>query len=336
MNNETEIISIVIPVYNCEKHIERCINSILKQTYKNLEIVLVNDGSKDKSLEICEKYAQRDNRILIFNKENEGVSSARNLGIEKSHGEFISFVDSDDYLEETFCEELINKLYEYDVDYVACGYKRVYNDKHIEYVNNDFSERIVSPIEYLNELLNVQKGYGFAHMKLIKKEVIGDIKFDIELKVGEDALFNVMLCEKLKKILIYNKALYNYYFNSNSVVRKFDNNYDKKYIKSMERMTQYINLKYKDNTIIKENLQNYIAYHVLLICVNFCYHPENENKGIKLLKKICNYPIFKTAIKHCSYSNLSLTRKISLFALKHKLYYAMKIICEIRQKQFEK
>lgn len=336
MNEETNLISIIVPVYNCEKYIERCINSILKQTYKNIEVLLINDGSKDKSLQICERYAQKDNRIIVFEKENEGVSSARNLGIEKSHGEFITFVDSDDYLEENFCEEMIKRAYKYSVDYVTCGYKRVYDNGHIEYINNDCSEKVITSNNYLNFLLNVQMGYGFAHMKLIRKRAIRNIKFDKNLKVGEDALFNVMLCNNLKKVLIYNKSLYNYYFNSDSVVRKFDENYDKKYIKSMEIMTQYINEKYKNSKTIETNLQNYIAYHVLLICVNFCYHPQNEKKGIKLVKEICNYSLFKKAIKNSNYSNLSITRKISLFTLKHKLYFIMKIICEIRQKQFKK
>lgn len=336
MNEETNLISIIVPVYNCEKYIERCINSILKQTYKNIEVLLINDGSKDKSLQICERYAQKDNRIIVFEKENEGVSSARNLGIEKSHGEFITFVDSDDYLEENFCEEMLERAYKYSVDYVTCGYKRVYDNGHIEYINNDCSEKVITSNNYLNFLLNVQMGYGFAHMKLIRKRAIRNIKFDKNLKVGEDALFNVMLCNNLKKVLIYNKSLYNYYFNSDSVVRKFDENYDKKYIKSMEIMTQYINEKYKNSKTIETNLQNYIAYHVLLICVNFCYHPQNEKKGIKLVKEICNYSLFKKAIKNSNYSNLSITRKISLFTLKHKLYFIMKIICEIRQKQFKK
>ena len=336
MNEETNLISIVVPVYNCEKYIERCISSILKQTYRNIEVLLINDGSEDKSLEICEKYAKKDNRIIVFDKENEGVSGTRNLGIEKSNGEFITFVDSDDYLEENFCTEMIERIYKYNVDYVTCGYKRVYDNGHIEYINNDCTEKVITSSDYLNLLLNVQMGYGFAHMKLIKKSAIKNIKFDKNLKVGVDALFNVMLCKNLEKVLIYNKSLYNYYFNSNSVVRKFDKNYDKKYIKSMEMMTQYINEKYKKNKAIETNLQNYIAYHVLLICVNFCYHPQNENKGIKLVKEVCNYPVLKKAIKNSNYNNLSITRKISLFTLKHKLYFIMEIICKIRQKQFKK
>ena len=141
-----------------------------------------------------------------------------------------------------------------------------------------------------------------------------------------------MLCENIDKVLIYNNPLYNYYFNSNSVVRKFDDDYSNKYLLSMECMFNYIKNKY-DITV---DLYNYIAYHVLLVSVNYCFHPSNKNKGIKLLKNVCNIPLYKDAIKKSNYNDLSLTRKISLFTLKHKLYIFMALICKIRQHQFKK
>lgn len=336
MDEKKELVSIVVPVYNCENYIERCIKSLLEQTYKNIEIILINDGSKDRSLDICKKYSNIDKRIVIIDKKNEGVSKARNTGIKKSNGKFISFVDADDYIDNTFIEEMLKKLYEYDADYVTCGYKRIYNEDHIEYVNNNLEEQVIDANEYITKLLNVQNGYGFAHMKLIKKEKIQNIEFNPNIQVGEDALFNIMLCENLEKIAIYNKSLYNYFFNQNSVVRKFDDKYSEKYLKSMEEMCKYIKNKYSDNYIVNENLQNYIAYHVLLVCVNYCYHPENDKGGRKLLKSVCNNSIFREAIKKSNYKNLSITRKISLFTLKHKMYYAMELICKYRQRQFKK
>lgn len=104
----------------------------------------------------------------------------------------------------------------------------------------------------------------------------------------------------------------------------------------MKTMKEYIENEYKDDKIINKNLQNYIAYHELLVCVNYCYHPQNSGRGIELLKKINNIDIFKNAIKSCNYTNLSVTRQISIFALKHKLYHIMELICKIRQKQFKK
>ena len=107
MNNK---VSIIVPIYNAEKWLEKCINSIIKQLYHNIEILLVNDGSTDKSLEICQKFAKKDNRIIIIDKPNEGVSKSRNIGIEKATGEYIKFVDSDDWLEENTCEELVELI----------------------------------------------------------------------------------------------------------------------------------------------------------------------------------------------------------------------------------
>ena len=98
MDEKKELVSIVVPVYNCENYIERCIKSLLEQTYKNIEIILINDGSKDRSLDICKKYSNIDKRIVIIDKKNEGVSKARNTGIKKSNGKFISFVDADDLI----------------------------------------------------------------------------------------------------------------------------------------------------------------------------------------------------------------------------------------------
>ena len=332
--DEEPKISIIVPIYNDEKYLKRCIESILKQTYTNIELILINDGSEDKSLEICEEYKKNDNRITIVNKENEGVSVARNIGIEKATGELISFVDADDYLEITFLQELFNIMKKYNSQYVACGYSRVY-DNHIEQVNNDLKEILLTADEYLKKLLNVQTGYGFAHMKLINKNIIGNIRFDESLKVGEDALFNVMLCQNLDNVIIFNKSLYKYYFNPNSVVRKFDKNYYQKYLESMEKMTEYINNKYINNYEIKQDLQNYIAYHILLICVNYCYHPQNKENNRKKLKEVCEEEIFKKAIQESNYNNMSITRKISLFTLKYRLYLIMELICKIRQKQFK-
>lgn len=331
--NEKKI-SVIVPIFNGEKYLRRCIESILKQTYKNIELILINDGSEDKSLAICEEYKKNDKRIIIINKENEGVSIARNIGIEKATGELISFVDADDYLEITFLQELFDMMKKYNTEYITCGYNRVY-DNHIEQVNNDLKEILMTADEYLKKLLNVQAGHGFAHMKLIDKNIIGNIRFDENLKVGEDALFNVMLCQNLDNVVIFNKPLYNYYFNPNSVVRKFDKNYYQKYLESMEKMTEYIKNKYINNYEIEQNLQNYISYHILLISVNYCYHPENRENNRKKLKEVCEEKIFKKAIKESNYNDMSITRKISLFALKHKMYLIMGLICKIRQKQFK-
>lgn len=115
-----ELISVIVPVYKVEKYINQCIDSIINQTYTNLEIILVDDGSPDNCGIICDKYAKKDRRIKVIHKENAGVSSARNVGLDNSNGEFITFVDADDYVSNIYCEELLKTLKEKEVDCIAC------------------------------------------------------------------------------------------------------------------------------------------------------------------------------------------------------------------------
>ena len=121
-------ISIIIPVYNAEKFLKRCLESVINQTYKNFEVICVDDGSKDNSSKIIEKIAKKDNRIILIKQKNQGVSIARNNAIEKSTGEYIMFLDSDDYMDKNMCEIMIKAINEYRVDVVRCNYKRVYEN----------------------------------------------------------------------------------------------------------------------------------------------------------------------------------------------------------------
>ena len=124
-----DLISVIVPIYNVEKYINRCIDSIIEQTYTNLEIILVDDGSTDNSGSICDEYAKKDNRIKVIHKENGGVSSARNVGLDTAIGQYITFVDSDDYIEKKYCEILLKTLKKQKADCVACGYNRIYKNK---------------------------------------------------------------------------------------------------------------------------------------------------------------------------------------------------------------
>lgn len=127
------LISIIVPVYNVEKYLPQCIDSLLSQTLKDIEIILVNDGSTDSSLKICNQYAEKDQRITIISKKNEGLGKARRDGIENAHADYISFLDSDDYYESTFCERMLNRMVESDADIVECDYYKVINDVRTEH-----------------------------------------------------------------------------------------------------------------------------------------------------------------------------------------------------------
>ena len=328
-----ELISVIVPVYNVEKYLRECIDSIIRQTYKNIEIILIDDGSKDSSGQICDEYTKKDKRIKVIHQENRGVSSSRNLGIKKSNGKWITFVDSDDWLEDNFIEVLFNIAKRENADISISGYNRVQNSK-IEKINISTEIQEYNSYEYLIKTLNPQTGLGFCHMRLIRKAVINNIQFDENLPVAEDALFNMQISTKINKAIHSNKNLYNYRNNSESVVKKYNEKYAQKYLEAMEAIKKYLeDNKLNDREII-QNYYNFVAYHVLLIAVNYCYHPNNPSKNKRqILQKVCNIEEFKKAIEKCNYQNITITRKITIFSLKKKLYNIVSIICKYRQIQ---
>lgn len=331
-----DLITIIVPVYNVEEYLQKCIESILEQSYENLEIILVDDGSTDDSGKICDEYVKKDKRIKVFHKKNEGVSSARNLGISKSKGSLICFVDSDDWIEKDLCLKLINAIQENCADIVLCGYNRV-TGKNREKINSSGKNQIISGREYLINCLNPQTSYGFCHMKLIRKKIINEIRFDENLKVGEDALFNIKISSNINKAIFLKENLYNYRINISSTVRKFDVQYVDKYLNAIKIINSYLKKNYEEDKEILQNFYNFIAFHVMLIAVNYCYNPENNFKKVNNeFSQICNIIEFKEGIKKSNYNNLSITRKIALFTIKHKLYFITQIICKIRQIQNRK
>ena len=193
-------ISIIIPLYNVEDYIEYCLKSILNQRFEEYEVILINDGSTDKSRKIIDKYAINDERIKVIHKNNEGASKARNLGIEKAKGEYIAFVDSDDTINNMMYEKMYSIAIHKDADIVACGYKEInYKSNEIyEYINpldNSLElqgEEIKKKIEellYFNRIL----GYSSLCNKLYKSECIKNNKLRINerIKIAEDLCFNI-------------------------------------------------------------------------------------------------------------------------------------------------
>ncbi|MDY4077588.1 MAG: glycosyltransferase family 2 protein [Clostridium sp.] len=218
-----ELISIVVPVYNVEKYLKKCIDSIINQTYKNLEIILVNDGSTDNSGKICDEYVLKDNRIKVIHKKNEGLSSARNLGIDISNGEYIIFVDSDDWIK----KDMIKKLYEIiqkdNSDISICNYFLSYNEEdQIQKEKIEFCQ--FNNIEALKKLYdeNFNIIMTISCCKLFKKNLFSDIKFP-KGKIHEDEFTTYKLLYKSKKVSYTSEKMYYYRQREDSIThRKFD------------------------------------------------------------------------------------------------------------------
>lgn len=335
MVSEEDLISVIVPIYNVEKYLDKCIQSIINQTYKNLEIILVDDGSTDNCPKICDDFAKKDERIKVIHKKNEGVSSARNIGLDEASGIWISFVDGDDWLECDFCKTLMKNITENNADIGLCSYNRVVSNKveKISLIKNE----VVDSRKFLINCLNPQSQFGSCCMKIIKSSAIYKLRLNENLDVAEDALFNIELSEKIKKVVTLEEKLYNYRINMSSAVKRFKQDYVLKYEKAMKAARKYIIENYTNDNEIITNLANFISFHVMLIAVNYCFHPENNEKNkIKLLKKVCNIEIFKEGILNSNYNGFSITRKITLFTLKYRLYYLTKLICIFRQMQNRK
>lgn len=213
--NKSNLISIIVPVYNVEPYLNRCINSILNQTFNNFELVLVNDGSTDKSGIICDSFKIIDDRIIVIHKTNGGLSSARNVGIEIAKGDFIGFVDSDDWLHPKYIETLYNNLVEFEAEISICNFLKVSTETIPNNPKNHVSQ--FSNIEALNQLhgkLNTQ--FVISVAKLYKRELFNKIRFKIG-KLHEDEFVIHHLLNNANKIVYTSSELY-YYFQRNDSI----------------------------------------------------------------------------------------------------------------------
>lgn len=212
------MISVIIPVYKTEKYIERCLNSVVHQTYKNLEIILIDDDSPDNCPKICDEWAKRDSRIKAFHIENKGVANARNIGISNSNGELIAFVDSDDYIESDMLELLYDNMIKENADISMCSY--CHNDDMPEKNCNNIN--VFQYNEFMQNIVSGEYAYGFLWNKLYRRETIGDAYMP-HLSYSEDMVFNYYVMKNAEKMVVSDAVKYHYNVNEGSATAsKFD------------------------------------------------------------------------------------------------------------------
>lgn len=203
------LVSVVIPVYNVEKYLDKCIQSVLSNSYRSIELICVNDGSKDKSLSILQKYARLDERVKVIDQPNGGVSSARNAGIKYSTGKYLAFIDADDYVSSDYFEKLVSSAEAYNADIVACGSLTVYEDGSMPENNHAGGGTVqIVPTDKIFKY-HALKCYVWGRLYL--KDAIQDLLFNPKLKLGEDTLFNLTtICSKddIRIISIEDKLYY--------------------------------------------------------------------------------------------------------------------------------
>lgn len=219
-------VSIIVPVYNSEKYIEACIQSVLRQTYTNWELILVNDGSTDTSETICRSYAEADDRIVLISQKNRGVSGARNTGIEKASGAYFSFVDSDDELEKNALECMVQDIIAYNADMVSATKRRVFSDGREQINRNDGTVFVYEGDEMLKRSLAYEDETRALHAKLISRDLIGETRFIDGHNINEDGYFLFECFQKKPKVVQRYVSAYVYYIRDGSASNsKFSDKY---------------------------------------------------------------------------------------------------------------
>ena len=204
-----EVITVIVPVYNVKNFLEQCINSIIRQSYKNLEVILVDDGSTDDSGVLCDKLKSQDTRIKVIHKDNGGLSDARNAALDIFTGEYVMFVDSDDWIDFDCCQILYDMLKKHNADIACCRYRNVYPDGKLEPIGEDHNMLIYNGLDCLKEFLYGKIVDPFAWAKLYKREIIGSLRF-IKGIIGEDIPYNLEIFKVISKIVVVGESYYNY------------------------------------------------------------------------------------------------------------------------------
>ena len=249
------LISIIVPIYKVEKYLERCIQSIIEQTYKNLEIILVDDGSPDNCPQICDEYAKKDTRIVVIHQKNGGLSSARNAGLDIAKGEYIGFVDSDGYISRDMYEVLYNAIKATKAEIAICNYNKV--NEHGEEVKREIQGEIIEDIitfnkeEAIKEILHAKIIKCYVWQKLFKKECFETLRFP-EGKNYEDIAISITCLENVNKIVGINKHEYYYLYREDSIDRT----------KSEKNIEDAMEIAYERYKYVKLNYPNVMEYNI--------------------------------------------------------------------------
>lgn len=323
-----EKISIIVPVYNVEAYLERCVESILKQTYTNLEILLVNDGSTDKSGELCDKLALRDHRIRVIHKENGGLSDARNRGIDEASSNLIGFIDSDDYIDEDMYETLYRQMVASKADLSMCGHYDVYHQIPEKQVAKIKTWELM-PEEAIKMVMEAKILSVTAVNKLYKKALFEQLRFRIG-KIAEDAFIMVDLIHQCSKIVATNEKKYYYVHRENSITTQ---KFSLKFLNVIEAYEQ-------NAKIISENYPD--LYDVAIMRLNWAYFyvldrllVDNDFKDKVLEDRLISY-LKKNKKSILMDSRFTRARKMSFLALclSRKLY--LKILLAQTKRQEKK
>ncbi|WP_344786553.1 glycosyltransferase [Postechiella marina] len=332
-------VSIIIPIYNSYSFLERCFSSLENQSLKDLEFILINDGSVDDSESLCHIYSKKDERFKYYFKENGGLSSARNYGLNKAKGDYIFFLDSDDYIEAETCNTLYKLAEKQNIDLLNFGYKYIYNDRS-EKRNSVFPKNKIITRDYIldklkrdtvkNKLLWFSTTYFYKRAFLSKHH----LTFNPSILLGEDSEFNLRCLLSAKRLYSINDHFYNYVFNTNSLTQaNYKHNLLPKFYSQFEsRLAVHNKFNLLEPAYLLEISRNYIEHSLFQIFNNIYKNKTKVLNPLSELKKIRTHELYKFCFKHYKFSNsCGIKKKVLIFLFK---YNFLVILNSLLKKRF--
>lgn len=337
------MISFIVPVYNVpERFLAKCINSIINQTYSNIEIIIVDDGSTDDSAQICDEFQQRDNRIKVIHQKNTGLSGARNTGFFKTRGEYISFVDGDDWIEQNYCEKMI-KFSGYDV--IISKIIKDYG-KEQKYLEYEFFEKQVfdstNQVFLQSKILDFKANISGVYAKLIRRDFLSrhNIIHDVMLKQGAEGIeYNFRLFGSVESVIFIDDYFYHYMYNDNSISAYPSETSNKLTIRCFEQILQSIqSASYEeiDRNKLEQSLYTRLLYFVITTAISSYFHPKNTisyRKKKQSMEDLLKTPLIADALKYGQVTGLGRKRKIILVLIKLKFYFLINALGIVRYTQ---
>lgn len=307
---KNDLISIIVPVYKVEKYLDKCVDSVVNQTYKNLEIILVDDGSPDNCPQMCDDWARKDKRIKVIHKENGGQGSARNLALDKISGKYVCFVDSDDWVDSNYIELLYNAITKFDADVSICGYKEVFENISKTKIRSIVSnEKLINDNSLFQNTYNNQNAYCLAPWnKLYKSFIFKDLRFP-KIRMYEDSAIYLDIFHNTKSFVLIPNTPYNYLIRKSSTMHN-----ELTPIRSESMFLQNdIRLKF-----LEDNDYTELITKEVIRCLHNCYgqYISTKNKSLKktIKSKYLNY--LSTYKNYITFKNAPLKLKLKMIYLK--------------------
>jgi glycosyltransferase involved in cell wall biosynthesis len=320
-------ISVIVPVYNVEKYLHRCVDSILNQTFQDFEIILIDDGSNDHSGKICDDYALKDKRIKVIHKKNARVSAARNDGLKLAKGKYISFIDSDDWIEPEMYQEMIYKAEELNLNFIMCDYKKRsnnYQEKRTQpirggyYSNEDIKNKLYPCLIMFEDIEfppTISNCVCLFNLNFLNKN---NIHYDEDIHYCEDSIVgSKVLYHATNFYYLKNHHFYNYFYNPTSTTNTYNKKKWDSYLRINEKLIEYFGetTDFDFSRQIKINML-YFTLHVL---GQFKHSETNEEEKIKMIKKIMYHPKVQGIFNGFRLPKVSWKLKIAILLIKFKL-----------------